>query len=175
MSYERVGDAAFAVNLDGTSFPLVGGYYGGPNAFNVWSVPDWHRFPGFRLPIWVAGAPGNGPAEAGAAVEALEALGVPKGSRTVIDMEARIDRQLVENFGAALQAAGYLLEVYGSASTVFNHPPLNGYWVADFTADMTQIDQLLAHPHVRAVQYATNHLYDTSLRKPWTNEEMWHG
>jgi hypothetical protein len=174
-TYHEWGDAAFAANLDGTAFAGVGGYYGGPLAFHVWAPADWQRFPGFREPIWVAGNPGNGPAEGAAAVAALRKLRVPLGVRTAVDIEARHNAEYVANFGTVLQAAGYLVEVYGSESTVGRVPPLNGYWVADFTSDMTLIRQILREPHVRAVQYQAGPLYDTSLRKPWTEGEMWHG
>ena len=57
---ERMRDSAFATNISQTWTGAVGGYYGGPNAFNVWSSGDWKRFrPNRKLPIWVAGL--NGP------------------------------------------------------------------------------------------------------------------
>ena len=33
--YWTMGDAAFVENLDGTSFGVGAGYYGGPNAYHV--------------------------------------------------------------------------------------------------------------------------------------------
>jgi hypothetical protein len=175
-TWHKWGDAAFAANLDGTSFAGVGGYYGGPGAFHIWPRADWGRFPGFRLPIWVAGLPpGSGLDDGTAAVAELRKLGVPKGCRTVLDMETSTNAQYVEHFGAVLDSSGYLVEVYGSQSTIGRLPPLNGYWVADYTSNLTLIDQIMTSPHVRSVQYAAGPLYDTSVRKPWTEGEMWHG
>jgi len=174
-----MGDAAFAANLDGTSFDIAAGYYGGPNALHRWPARDWDRFPGYRLPIWVGGQ--AGPAEGGRAVAALEALRVPRDSFTVLDMETRVDVQYVENFGQAVQDGGYRVWVYGSAATVGSNPPLNGYWIADYGPDprtgldQAQIDALLQHPHCRAVQYRTGPFYDYSQVKEWTEGGMWHG
>src|SRR5690348_3865328 len=169
------GDAAFASGLDGTSFEEVGGYFGGPLAYHVWPASDWAKFPGLRLPIWVGGNPGNGVQEGREAVGELERLGVPAGCRIALDMETRRDVEYVSNFGGVLHDAGYLVEVYGSASTVFSNPPLNGYWVADYTPDMAMIAHLLASPHVRGVQWKAGPLYDSSLVKAWTEGQMWHG
>ena len=168
-----MGDAAFAANLDGTSFDIAAGYYGGPNALHRWPARDWDRFPGYRLPIWVGGQ--AGPAEGGQAVAALEALRVPRDSFTVLDMETRVDVLYVENFGRAVQDGGYRVWVYGSYSTVGLNPPLNGYWIADYTDSQPVIDHLLALPHVRAVQYANLPGFDKSWVKAWTEGEMWHG
>src|SRR5215831_18161006 len=130
MTYATMGDAAFAANLDGTSFDIVAGYYGGPNAFHRWPVADWDRFPGYRLPIWVGGQ--NGLGEGSQAVASLEALRVPHGSVTVLDMEGRKDITYVNSFGHTVREGGYKVWVYGSASTIGLNPPLNGYWVADY-------------------------------------------
>ena len=173
MTYVRMADAAYAANIP-PGFDIAGGYYGGPNAYHVWPAPDWGRFPGFRLPIWVGG--NDGAAEGADAWRALRNLGVPMESLTVLDMETRnsaADAAYVEAFAA--NAGGYRVWVYGSASTVFRLPPLNGYWVADYTSDMRAIDGLLQHEHVRAVQFAAVGPYDASLVKQWTEGEMWHG
>ena len=179
MTYATMGDAAFAANLDGTSFDIVAGYYGGPNAFHRWPVADWDRFPGYRLPIWVGGQ--NGLGEGSQAVASLEALRVPHGCVTVLDMEGRKDITYVQAFGQVLHDGGYKTWVYGSDSTIGLNPPLNGYWVADYGTnprvglDQAQIDDLMAHPHTRAVQYREGPFYDYSQVKPWTEGEMWHG
>ena len=171
MSLARMADAAFAANIP-PGFDIAGGYYGGPQAFHVWPRSDWARFPGFRLPIWVGGQ--DGPGEGAQAVSELQLLRA-HSCLTVLDMETRQDIEYVDNFGGILQAAGYRVWVYGSASTVFGNPPLNGYWVADYTSDMRVIDGLLQHPGVRAVQFATVGPYDASLVKQWVEGEMWHG
>ena len=177
MTYHRMADAAFAVNIP-PGFDVAAGYYGGPAAYHVWPVVDWERFPGPRLPIWVAGT--DAAAEAVQAIRALQELKVPLGSFTVVDMETRAGRADVDyvyGFGGALRAAGYRVWTYGSASTVFKLPPLNGYWVADYTSDMSLIDQLLQTGHVRAVQYQADVApgYDVSLVKQWTEGGMWSG
>ena len=161
---ERMRDAAFATNIGQAWTGAVGGYYGGPNAFNVWSPGDWKRFsPNRKLPIWVAGPDGHG--EGKSAVAALHALGVPRHVYTVVDLENRVDKTYVENFGETLQAAGYKIFVYGSASSVFSNPRLNGYWVADFAG---KGPFMYDHPHVRATQYATGPNYDSSTVRNWT-------
>jgi hypothetical protein len=161
---ERMRDSAFAANIDQSWSGAVGGYYGGPNAFNVWAPGDWKKFQSNRkLPIWVGGLDGAG--EGNTAVQALQALGVPSGAYTVIDMESRVDKTYVEHFGQTLQAGGYKVFVYGSASSVFSNPWLNGYWVADYKG----IGPFMYnHPHVRATQYATGADYDSSTVRDWT-------
>jgi hypothetical protein len=161
---ERMRDAAFATNINETWPGAIGGYYGGPNAYNVWSPGDWKRFSSNRkLPIWVGGT--DGADEGKTAIAALRALGVPKHVYTVIDMENRVDRTYVEHFGQTLQAAGYKVFVYGSASSVFSNPGINGYWVADYAGTGPF---MYDHPHVRATQYATGPEYDSSTVQDWT-------
>jgi Domain of unknown function (DUF1906) len=174
MTYLPMADAAFAANIP-PGFDIAAGYYGGQAAYHVWAPGDWARFPGYRLPIWVPGNPGNGPADGKAAVAALKALGVPPGSIVVVDMETRRDKEYVTNFNAEIQAEGYKLWVYGSVATVFGNPPCNGYWVADYGISMADVTHVLQLPHVRAVQYATSAGFDTSLVKAWTEGEMWRG
>ena len=161
---ERMRDAAFAVNISQSWTGAVAGYYGGPNAYNVWAPGDWGRFSRNRkLPIWVAGL--NGSVEGDSAVSALRALRVPKSSYTAVDMESRVDKTYLNNFGNVLQAAGYKVWVYGSASTVFNNPGLNGYWVADYAG----IGPFMySHLGVRATQYAPGSAYDSSTVKDYT-------
>ena len=167
---ERMRDSAFAANINPSWHGAVGGYYGGPNAFNVWAHGEWKRFHRNRkLPIWVGGQ--DGPGEAMKAIEALRALGVPSHVYTALDMEDRVDDLYVNNFGHALQAAGYKVWVYGQASSVFGNPRLNGYWVADF-ADKGPF--MYDHRHVRATQYATGPNYDSSTVRDWTfNSGPW--
>jgi hypothetical protein len=160
-------DAAFAANI-GTWSGAVAGYIGGPNAYNVWSEGDWKLYPGNRkLPIWVSGL--SGPDEGEACLTALKKLGVPTGTPVVADMETRVDRTYLDNFGAVLAAAGYKTWVYGSASTVFANPQLNGYWVADFTDSPF----MHSHPGVRATQWASGEDFDSSLIKWWQYYHLW--
>jgi hypothetical protein len=161
---ERMRDAAIANGIGEAWNGAVAGYYGGPGAYHVWAPGDWKQFPVNRkLPIWVAGQ--NGSEEGPAAAEALRALGVPAHVYTVVDMETRVDKTYVASFGAALQAAGYKVWVYGSASTVFGNPRLNGYWVADYTGAGPF---MYGQSHVRATQYARGQNYDSSTVRDWT-------
>lgn len=172
--YVFMADAAFAANIP-PGFQIAAGYYGGPAAYHVWPRSDWGLFPGYRLPIWVGGEDGAG--EGQQAVEELANLGVPAGCLTVLDMEARKDDTYVAHFGSALYAAGYKTWVYGSYDTLFGNPPLNGYWVADYTTRMAEVRQIMQSPSVRAVQYAADQPpgFDESMVKQWTEGEMWHG
>jgi hypothetical protein len=161
---ERMRDSAFAANISQDWAGAVAGYYGGPDAFNVWSPGDWKRFSSNRkLPIWVAGRHGHD--EGQSAVRALHALGVPKHVYTAVDMENRVDKTYVEHFGETLQAADYKIFVYGSASSVFGNPRLNGYWVADYAE---KGPFMYDHRHVRATQYASGPEYDSSTVRDWT-------
>lgn len=172
MTYAHMADAAYAPNIP-PGFEVVAGYYGGPETYHQWAPRDWSLFPGYKLPIWVGGL--GAPEEAHQAVAELQALGVPPGSLTVADMETRVDKTYLEKFWAILNEAGYKVWVYGSASTLFSNPPLNGYWVADYTNNMTLIFNLMQAPSVRAVQYSADMPpgYDASLVKVWTEGEMW--
>ena len=167
---ERMRDAAFAANIDQSWTGAVGGYYGGPKAFHVWSPGDWKKFEANRkLPIWVAGLDGQG--EAKTAIHALAALGVPTRVYTAVDMENRVDGSYVADFGQAMQAAGYKVWVYGSASSVFSNPHLNGYWVAEYAG---KGPFMYNHRHVRATQYASGPEYDSSTVRDWTyNSGPW--
>ena len=181
LTLAKMADAAFAQDIT-PGFEIAAGYYGGEGAFRVWPAADWARFPGYRLPIWVP-SPGNkdGEVDGTEALAALRALKVTPGAFTVLDMEALRDRTYVEAFGAALHGTvlgqGYRVWVYGSRSTVFGNPPLNGYWVADYGISTTEGLRLLESPHVRAWQHTPNIApgYDASLVKEWTEGGMWHG
>jgi hypothetical protein len=161
---ERMRDAAFPGGISEPWGRAIAGYYGGPEAYNIWGAGQWKQFARNRkLPIWVAGLDGTG--EGHQAVDALRDLGVPRKSYTAVDMEQRIDRTYLDNFGAVLQRAGYRVWVYGSASSVFNNPGLNGYWVADYAG----IGPFMYnHAGVRATQYTSGAGYDSSTIKDWT-------
>jgi hypothetical protein len=173
VSYLHMADAAYAAAIP-PGFQVAAGYYGGPNAYHVWPDADWARFPGMRLPIWVGGRAGR--SEGAAAVAALRQLRVPEGSITVVDMETRIDETYLLEFAVEV-GPFYRIWPYGSASTIFSNPELNGYWVADYTG------QPFMHPAVgvRATQYAAGlpgaggGQYDASLVKPWVVPFLWTG
>ncbi len=175
----RMSDAAYAVNIP-PGFSIVAGYYGGPNAYHVWTPQNWGLFPGFKLPTWVGGT--DGPGEGAAAVDALKRLGVPahtegQGTETVLDMEDRHDAMYVNRFTAVLNRAGYRVWDYGSLDAVLRDPQANGYWIADYGITSAQANGVLAQPGVRAIQYVPDQApgYDISLVKAWTTAFMWHG
>ena len=172
MNLLPMADAAYAANIP-PGFDIVGGYLDSPEAYHPWTVGDWARFPGYKLPIWVHEPGSDGTAAAHETVAQLQALGVTPGSIVALDMETRIDRTFVDRYGGVLAAGGLKCWVYGSAAFVGSNPPLNGYWVADYTGDQHVISFLLGQPHVRAVQWATSAGYDSSLVKAWTEGSMW--
>jgi hypothetical protein len=161
-------DAAFPANLHG--WPgLVFGYYGGPMALNIWDNSAWRAFGSYKVPIWVGGMAGA--PEGQQAVAKLQQLEVPTGCETLLDMETRVDRTYVEHFGEVLQGAGYKVLVYGSISTLFKNPQLNGYAVADPTG----VPHMYPHPGVRMTQYAFGPLFDSDVIKHWiaTDGHLW--
>ncbi len=164
--HEAMRDAAFASNIPADWTGAVAGYYGGPDAYHVWSRADWLRFTGNqKLPIWVGGRDGTG--EAFAALHALWLLGVPSGVWTCLDMETRTDRTYVAAFGGVLRWAGFRVWVYGSASSVFGNPALDGYWVADY-AGTGPFMYSKPGVEIRATQYASGAQFDSSTVKPYT-------
>jgi hypothetical protein len=155
-------DAAYAANIPASWPGIVAGYLGGPNALHVWSQKDWGRFAANKkLPIWVGGLDGTG--EAWGALQALYSLSVKPGAFMALDMETRVDKSYVEAFGKILNWAGFKVFVYGSASTLFSNPGLNGYWVADYAG----IGPFM-YKGARLTQYASGTAYDSSTVKLWT-------
>lgn len=164
---ERMRDSAFPGNLPTGWTGAVGGYYGGPRAYNVWQHGEWDRFKlNRKLPIWVGGL--NGQQEGTAALAALAALGVPKGVWTALDLETRVDITYVEHFGAIVRGAGYRVMPYGSASTVTWNPPLDGYWIADYAGAGPFMYDAGTAVEVRATQYTPGQQFDSSTVKDWT-------
>lgn len=160
-------DAAYAASLDGW-WGVVAGYLGGPQALNTWTPADWARFPHNRkLAIWVGGDDGH--TDALTALEALHRLRVPRGSVVVADMETRVSAAFLARFSAPLWHFGYRVWVYGSASTVFLNPALDGYWVADYTGT----PHMYRHPKVRATQYEAGPGFDSSLIKRRAVRHLW--
>lgn len=165
-AWPSMGDAAYAANLDGTAFNAVAGYLSSPDDFHTWSETDWQGVPGPKLPIWVAGFDGAGEAES--AVVQLNSLGA-KNCYVAVDMEGRVDKTYVDGFYTIMRNSGYRVWVYGSASTVFNNPQCNGYWVADYTGRAFMYN----HSGVRATQWTNGPLYDQSTVRPWTLQGFW--
>jgi hypothetical protein len=169
--YPAMGDAAFAEDLDGTSFTAVAGYLSSPNAFHAWSRDDWRRIPGPKLPIYVAGMSGmSGIDDADSVLVQLGALGVPSGRIVAVDMENRVDITYINHFYAVMHQHRYKVWVYGSADSVFHMPVCNGYWVADYAG----IGPFMyAHKTVRATQWTNGPLYDQSTVMAWALREFW--
>lgn len=162
-----MGDAAFAANLFGTKFDAAAGYLSSGYQFHAWTAADWNTVPGPKLPIWVGGFQGKQEAEA--CLNQLTTLKVTSGATVALDLEMRVDKTYVAAFGAIMQHYGFKVWVYGSASTVFNNPQLNGYWVADYT--FTPF--MHSHPGVRATQWTDGAKYDQSLVKEWELVNLW--
>jgi hypothetical protein len=162
-------DAAFAANLNGTAFPIVAGYLQSANAFHPWSDNDFLTLHGPKLPIYVANSDGRKDAEQ--ALQQLEHLDVPfhKDIYVAYDLETRKDDTLVSKFSALMNHYGFRVLVYGSASTVFENPKCNGYWVADYLQTLF----MYSHMGTRMTQCIEGELYDTSTVKPWIVPYFW--
>ena len=137
--------------IPGTSVVLI---YCGGDTPHVWTAAEITEQPEqYRLPVYVRSNPGNAAEDAAAFIAWLRANGVPDGCATVLDLETRIDVAYVNAFGAALHAAGYLVLPYGSSSTLFQNPALDGYFVASPGATGIR-------PGCVATQYAYDGSYD---------------
>lgn len=177
---ERMRDAAFAKNIPADWKGAVGGYLnkyeGAGDPFHPWTPEDWQRFKNNRkLPIFVQSFPDAAKAEDDAAdvLKMLYDLAVPLGARTALDMETAVNVDYVKKYGRFLRWFGYRTWVYGSASTVFGNPALDGYWVADYTGQPFEYD----HKEVRSTQYTDNppaDLYDSSTIKAWVYDDLRH-
>lgn len=170
--YSTMGDAAYATDLNGTTFNAVGGYLASPNAFHAWSEADWDSVPGPKLPIFVANfGKKNGKNDGREIVSQLRGLKVPAGKLVAVDLEESIDKSYVNNLYAEVHdRGGYKVWVYGSASTVFGNPPCNGYWVADYFGTEPFIYD---HRLARATQWKRGTLFDTSAVLAWCLREFW--
>ncbi len=168
MQLTKGEDAAFPQNLSGFT-GIILGYFGGAGAFNVWADSAWAQFKANRkIPIWVPPT-GNkdGSTDAAIAVTSLRRMGVPSGKVIMLDMETMKDVTYVLAFGKGLQAAGYKVWVYGSVSTVFRNPQLNGYAVADPTG----IVHMYPHSGVRMTQYEFGPSTDEDVIRRWLVEQ----
>lgn len=116
----------------------------------------------YRVPCWVRSNPDmvNVAADADAFVAWLHANRVPTGVVTILDLETVEAPAFVNEFGAVLHAAGYLVWPYGSTSTLFNNPRLDGY----FAADPTGVEHL--YPGTVATQWGYFGGYDLSVVAP---------
>ena len=180
MDSERMRDAAYAANIARPWDGVVAGYLNSRldgDPAHPWSRSDWQMFVHNRkLPIFVQSHPVTAMAEtdAFAVLRALYELGVPHSVRTALDLETAVDAEYVRRYGQVMHWGGYHVWVYGSASTLFGNPPLDGYWVADYAG----IGPFMySHPDVRATQYSDNlpgGRYDSSTIHPWVYDDMHH-
>jgi len=112
-------------------------FYLGGDALHAWTTAEVDgQKARYRLPTWVrSNPPGPGAAaDVAAAVARLEALGAPKGTLVAWDMEVAADAAYIRAVYDGLKAAGYLLIVYGSQSTVLGNDNPDGlYWGAQWS------------------------------------------
>lgn len=112
-------------------------YLPGGDAVHGWSTAEaGEQKARYRLPVFVrSNPPGPGAAaDVAAAVAALHAIGAPKGTLVAWDVEMAADAAYIRAVYGAMKAAGYLLIVYGSQSTVLGNDNPDGlYWGADWT------------------------------------------
>jgi hypothetical protein len=126
-------DAAYPAGTPQPGVIVTAGYIGG-DALNVWTSADWAQWgTRYRVPIWVRSDPTSvdPTADGDACVAALTALGAP---------------------------APYLVLPYGSTSTLFQNPQIDGYWPAAYGAA-----ELWNAPGVVATQYLAAATYDLSV------------
>ena len=111
----------------------------------------------YWLPVWVRSNPT--PAQAGPDAAAMRTWlarnGAPKGTATALDLETAVTPAYVNDYGGSMHAAGYKVLPYGSRSTLFSNPKLDGYFVADPGA-------VGMYPGSVATQYAYDGAYDLS-------------
>jgi hypothetical protein len=81
-----------------------------------------------------------------------------------LDLETAVDFDYVRMFHRVMKWAGFFVWVYGSASTVFDNPHADGYWVADYAG---KGPFMYPHTMVKATQYESGATYDSSLVKFW--------
>ena len=153
---ERMRDAAFAENIKNWG-GIVGGYlHSLGQAFHAWPVDDWNRFPrNKKLPILMQKRPGSADRaeiEAFQVLHELYDLGVPNGTAVVLDLETSVAPFYVVRFGRVMHHFGYRVYPYGSSSTLFKNPPLDGYWVAAPRTDLKPY--MHSHANVIMTQYA---------------------
>ena len=151
---ERMRDSAFASNIPTSWKGAVAGYVAGGDPFHVWTKAEWARFPRNRkLPIFVQSNPqrANPTNDAIQCIKDLANLGVTKGCIVALDLETGIDRGYVAQFGHVLNTCSFKVWPYGSVSSLFANPVLDGWWVADYKGIGPFMEN---HPNVRATQYA---------------------
>lgn len=86
------------------------------------------------VPGWVRSYAGvSAQSDGDSFVNWLHTFGAPAGITTFLDLETLVDPAYVAAFGAVLHTAGYKVMPYGSMSTLFQNPALDGYFVSNPT------------------------------------------
>jgi hypothetical protein len=161
----RMFDAAYPPDVAPEGYQVAAGYIGGDTP-HVWTTAEWARFARLRrLPIFTRSDPAsaNGTADAFAALERLYAIGAPRGIPVAWDMESAVAEAYLNEVDAVMSWAGFLVWVYGQASTVFRNPECHGYWAADWKGTPF----MESHSAIRATQYASGPEIDSSEVTEW--------
>jgi hypothetical protein len=168
----KMFDAATPPAKAPDGYQVAAGYIGGDTP-HVWTRAEWGRFSHLRrLPIFTRSSPAghSGTADAFAAIAQLYAIGAPRGIPVAWDMESAVAESYLNEVDAVMSWAGFLVWVYGQASTVFRNPECHGFWPADWTG----APFLSSHEGTRATQYASGPDWDSSLVKEWQyNFRLW--
>lgn len=148
-------DAAYPNSGD----PHVDGHlvYCGGDTPHVWTDAEIAAAPGrYLVPTFVRSNPSqcDPHVDSRSFIAWLQAHKAPAGITTVLDLETAVDPAYVTAFGADLHAAGFKVLPYGSRSTLFQNPQLDGYFVSDPTGR----DHIVAGSV--ATQYAFAQSYD---------------
>lgn len=139
-------DAAFP---NPAADPQVSGaliYIGGDTP-HVWTEGEIAGAHGrYRLPTYVRSNPENASAiaDANSTVVWLTAHKVPKGCAVCLDLETAVNPVYVLAYANVLHGAGYLVWPYGSKSTLFRNPAIDGWFVADYTQTEHQYPNCIA-------------------------------
>jgi hypothetical protein len=132
-----VQDAAYPQGAALQPGVIVSAGYIGGDALNVWDAADWAYWgTTYCVPIWVRSDPTSvdPTADGQACLAALQALGAP---------------------------APYLVLPYGSTSTLFQNPQVDGYWPAYYQTP--PVAELYDAAGVVATQYESTDSYDLSV------------
>lgn len=116
----------------------------------------------YRVPCWVRSNPQQVSPNTDAVAFAtwLHDNNVPLGTVTVLDLEMAVDPAYVNVYGSVIHSFGYYVWPYGSTSTLFQNPALDGY----FAADPTGVEHL--YPNTVATQYYAAGAYDLTVIAP---------
>lgn len=130
-----------SVNRPRTDVVII--YIGGdtPHVWTDAELIEQEHLSTYGLPCFVRSNP-PGPGVAPDLHDCLRWLynhNVPRGSSVLLDLETAIARSYVLPFGYGLNQAGYKCLVYGSRSTLYRNPKMDGYFDAH-PGDPAQVD-----------------------------------